>query len=184
MHIQTSSHIRALGLSFCLLCIACTPDHFSNTNLFKEIFLEGTGTFRGTTLGEPIELVKEHEAPNEPVHEDILGLSYELPLGENRKMLIAYYKDNLKTETESNRVASIIANIQLRDELESAQLYNEIQEYFIQNNQYGLASGTYGDYTWESRIKRGMEVRLKLDENKRVITLNFIDTQIGTQALN
>lgn len=165
-------------LAFGLFLSACTPQHFSHSELFQKIMKDvETSTFRGTTLGEHIDLVKEHESPLEPTHEDIMGLRYQIDLDADKYMIVVYYKDNVKTETESNRVTSIVANIYLTGELETAQLYGEIQDYFIQDNSYGLASGTYGNYIWESRIKSGMEVLLKLDENKNLITLNFIDTQ-------
>lgn len=162
-----------------LLLAACSEKGTSRSELFQEIFTtRESGTFRGVTLGESIEQARAQEAPNLPVHEDVLGLTYHFDLGQERSLVIAYYKDNLKTQRETNRLASIVANVHLNDELTTAQLYNEIQDYFIQNNHYGLASGSYGDYIWESRLKNGMEVRLKLDENKHLITLNFIDTQI------
>lgn len=168
------------SLALCHLLLfssSCSSKGYSKSDIFQHIFEVDNGTFRGTTLGEHIERVKQNENPNNLTHEDVLGLRYEVPVGEGGKMIVAYYKDDLQTNKESNRVSSIVANILLPSEMASAPLYMEIQDYFAKNHAYGLSSGSYGNFIWESRIKNGIEVHLKLDDNKKGITLNFIDVQ-------
>lgn len=172
-------------MRFCLIftCLAllllsgCLSQIESRSELFQQIFIEESSTFRGSLLGEQIETVLEHERDQVPSHQDKLGLTYEIDLLGEHTLLIDYYSDNLKTDKESNRLASIIANILLEDEVEAAKLYNEVQRSF--NNRYGLAAGQYGDFRWESSnsFTSSIEVRLKLNDDKKGITLNFIDTE-------
>jgi hypothetical protein len=167
----------SFGLLALLLLFACSPNQAPRSPLFQEIFLSDTATFRGSSLGLDIQLVSQHE-PLEARHEDKLGLTYEIPLGETRKILVDYFSDNLKTERETNRLASIIANILLADEVETAKLYNEIQQVF--SKKYRLASGLYGNYQWQSgnRYTSSIEVRLQLNDDKKGLTLSFIDTEV------
>lgn len=161
---------------------SCRVQTSSHSDVFYEIFRGDTTMFRGTNLGDNIAVVEDHEAPNEPEHNDKLGLSYHIELDTATSMVVDYYSDNIRSEIPLNRVASVVANISLDDEVRAAQLYGEIQSYF--NRTYGLYSGTYGDYSWSASTKYtpDMEVRLILDENKRNITINFIDTQPGNLA--
>lgn len=161
-----------------MLSLACrSVSGTTHSPLYNRIFLDAPGTFRGNELGTDIQQVPKIEVAD-PKHEDKLGLTYEVDLGKERKMLLDYFSDNLKTERESNRLASIIANILLEDEVEAAKLYNEIQ--LVCNNRYRLASGVYGNYLWQSSndFTSSIEVRLKLNEDKKGLTISFIDTEI------
>ena len=171
----------SFGLLALLLLFACSPNQAPRSPLFQEVFLSDTATFRGSSLGFDIQLVSQQE-PGEARHEDKLGLTYEIPLGETRKMLVDYFSDNLKTERETNRLASIIANILLEDEVEAAKLYNEIQQVF--SSKYRLASGLYGNYQWQSsnRYTSSIEVRLQLNDDKKGLTLSFIDTEVKYES--
>lgn len=167
---------------FCMLWVlaACEKHEVEHSKVFKQIFLSKGATFRGTNLGDPISVPLENETPLKPKYKDILGITYEIDLQNKRRIFIEYYKDNEKTKMNSNRVAAIVANVLLEDELVTAQLYNELYEYFNSTEAYGLSRGTYGNYIWESQTKYSsrMEIILKLNDNKKGITLNFIDTRI------
>lgn len=158
--------------------IACQSREESRSELFTQVFLDDSSTFRGSMLGEKIETVLTHEEDRVPSHQDKLGLTYQIDLErEGYTMIIDYYTDNLKTDKESNRLTSIVAKVLLSDEVEAAKLYNEVQSYF--NNRYGLSSGKYGAFEWEGSnpFTSSIEVRLKLNEDKKGISLNFIDTE-------
>ena len=133
-------------------------------------------TFRGTILGDQIERALAQEAAS-PTHQDKLGLSYEFLLEKEIRMFVDYYSDNLKGGQPNNRIISIVANIRMEDEVETARLYNEMESYL--NLKYGVANGGYGGFTWNAFTlhTNNMEVRLKLNDDKRSITLNFIDIQ-------
>lgn len=178
-------HPGLLGWWVCLVllaCGACRPAPVSRSPLFYEVFVDDTTTFRGTMLGDSIEQVLAHEAPESPVHVDPLGISYQFRLSPGYLMLADYYSDHLKTERESKRLASIVANILINDEVETAKLYEEILTCF--NARYGVSTGLYGHYKWQSsnRFTHSMEIVLRLNEDKKGITLNFIDTQPRQEA--
>ncbi len=158
---------------------ACKPQDIEHSRLFDQIFLFKGATFRGTNLGDAINVPKESE-PLPPKYEDSLGITYEIDLKNARRMFIEYYKDNKRTQTNTNRVAAIVANVLLEDELVTADLYNEIHDYFNSRDEYGLSRGTYGNYQWDSQTQYSsrMEIILKLNDNKKGLTLNFIDTRI------
>ncbi|MEM7373556.1 MAG: hypothetical protein AAF587_33330 [Bacteroidota bacterium] len=173
-----------MRLCLILTCLAfihllgCNSRGESRSQLFNDVFLDDSTTFRGSMLGEKIQTVLEHEKNWVPSHQDKLGLTYQIELeNEGSAMIIDYYSDNLKTDKESNRLTSIVAKVLLPDEVEAAKLYNEVQSYF--NNRYGLSSGKYGAFEWESSnsFTSSIEVRLKLNEDKKGISLNFIDTE-------
>lgn len=167
---------------FCMLWVlaACETNELEHSKIFKQIFLSKGATFRGTNLGDSFSVPLESEAPHEPKYKDNLGVTYEIDLDHKRRMFIEYYRDDIDSPSSDNRVAAIVANVLLEDELVTAQLYNELHDYFNTIDVYGFSRGTYGNYIWESQTKYSsrMEVILKLNDNKKGITLNFIDTRI------
>ena len=161
----------------------CLPQSPSQSDLFQQIFLDDSSSFRGAMIGDQIHTVLEHEQDWVPSHQDKLGISYSIPLDDEFQLLVDYYSDNLKTDKESNRLTSIVANILLQDEVEAAKLYSEVQIHFDQR--FGLASGQYGDHQWGSSnpFTSSIEVRLRLNDDKQGITLNFIDTEPKIESL-
>lgn len=166
-----------------LFQIGCLHQRQVRSELFQQIFVDDSTSFRGAMIGDQIYAVLEHEKDWVPSHQDKLGISYNIPLEEDFTLLVDYYSDNLKTDKESNRLTSIVANILLQDEVEAAKLYNEVQKHFT--NRFGLASGQYGDYQWGSSnpYTSSIEVRLRLNDDKQGITLNFIDTEPKIESL-
>ncbi|MEZ4774659.1 MAG: hypothetical protein R3D00_15850 [Bacteroidia bacterium] len=173
---KSTPYLLAFGIFSGLLLTACHDQISSHSALFRHIFANDSATFRGTNIGDMMSHVREVELPNRPEHDDKLGTSYFIPIDSATTMLVDYYSDNIRNERSQERVASIVANISLNDEVQTAQLYSEIQTYF--NSSYGIYSGTYGDYSWNAgtRYTPEMEVRLLLAENKKGITLNFVNT--------
>ncbi|MDX1905722.1 MAG: hypothetical protein SF053_01720 [Bacteroidia bacterium] len=180
---------RYFGLTLLLLWMmmipACTCQR---TEAVESMYLSeilgpasGTGLFRGVNLGDPLSRVLEAEQPRTPAHHDKIGIFYLIPLSGNGSLELEYYADYLRTGRPSDRVVSIVANIVLEDEVETARLYGEILSWC--SARYGVPGGVSGDYSWESprRLNPDMEVRLRLD-SKKGITLNFIDTQPDTPA--
>jgi hypothetical protein len=165
------SHFTLLLIS--LVLIACASTQATQKPLFRQIFLNEEGTFRAIQLGEAMENVLKKEK-SKPKHNDLLGLVYEYSLSENHKLAIEYYFDNAQKENESRHLQAIIANIELKSEIETAQLYEEM-ELFL-NQKYGLPSGDYGKRIWKEEAK-SMEIIVSLAENKKGISLNFIQTK-------
>ena len=170
--------IACLG-GLLLFLTACRPEATGHSELFLALFAPDSATFRGLELGDDIREVLAQEAPHQPEHRDKLGLTYHFDLADSARLLIDYYTDNLKTERESNRLTSILANLKVGDEVETARLYDEVQAHLSRH--YGLAGGAYGRFEWRISAPdlSSMEVRLLLDDNKQGITLNYIDTQPG-----
>lgn len=152
---------------------ACASTQATQKPLFRQIFLNDEGTFRAIQLGEAIENVQKKEKSS-PKHNDLLGLVYEYSLSENHQLAVEYYFDNAQKENESRHLQAIIANIELKSEIETAQLYEEIETYL--NAKYGLAVGDYGKRVWKEEAK-SMEIIVSLAENKKGISLNFIQTK-------
>ena len=164
-------------LSAIALLFACRNQTARTSHLFRKIMYNDTTNFRGIYLGANIDYAYQREQPFQPDHKDKLGLSYTFVLDSTTIMMVDYYSDNLKTELPSNRIASIVANIILDDEVQAAKLYGELRSYL--NEQCGVSNGIYGDLSWETSNKYtpSIEVRLGLDDNKKEITLNYIDIQ-------
>lgn len=172
---------------FSSLCcfVSCTTQNFSKGPLFEELFSDENSTFRGTDLGDRIgEVIEQekttaqaHSQTGGPKHHDPLGLSYEYVLTDSLLLFVEYYPPIPQEKNDSSRISSIVANISLDDEVEIAQLYNEIEQYF--SRKYRISSGTYGNYSWKTSTPKtqSMEVGLKMSDNKRGITVMFIDTQ-------
>ena len=97
-------------------------------------------------------------------------------------MMVHYLPQSMKSAgMASEQVASIVANVMLDSEVETARLYNEIEDHF--NVLYGRENltGKYGNYTWNcsKNYISSMEIRLVLGEDQKVILMNFVDTQSG-----
>lgn len=168
------------SLTICCLFPGCRSNAPTQGSLFQQIFLSDSSDFRGVNLGDDIQLVRNLSAPLLPRYEDRYGLSFEYKLKPEGELTVDYYSDNLISGIEANKIASIVAQITLDNEVETARLYQEMREYF--SRQYSMAMGNYGDYVWSTATRdfRISEVRLRLDESKRGIVLNFVDTHAGT----
>ncbi|MEZ4826720.1 MAG: hypothetical protein R3C61_10580 [Bacteroidia bacterium] len=178
MNLRTvNAYFLAFGLAAMIFLSACSDPISAHSPIFKILFTDDSTAFRGISIGEQMREVRKKELPLDPEHDDKLGVSYLVPIDSATEMLIDYYSDNIRNERSQERVASIVANISLNDEVKTAQLYSEIQDYF--NKNYGIYSGSYGDYSWNAgtRLTPEMEVRLLLAENKKGITLNFVNTR-------
>ncbi len=172
-------------LCYSSLFLHCTTTNFTHSQMFEELFSLENATFRGTDLGDPMTLVKQNEAAAAkqhnhtgiPRHDDRLGLAFEYTLSDSLQLFVEYYPKNPSVQSDSNRVAAIVANLSLNDEVEIAQLYNEIEQYFTRK--YRISSGSYGNYNWKTSTPKtqSMEVGLKMSDNKKGITVMFIDTQ-------
>jgi hypothetical protein len=170
-----------LALILALLMVSCRSDHPNHSPLFRQLFRSDTAAFRGVDPGDPIQLVLRQEDRSHLLHQDELGLAYRLPVegmdGKPQEMLIDYLSDNLRTEKNTNRIASIVVNLRLGDEVATTQLYEEVFDFL--NQTYGVASGRYGNHFWEglTRHSTRMEIHLRMTDNKRDLTLNFVDTE-------
>ncbi len=173
-----------LVLAFFLL--ACNTRSNQHSPLFRQIFFPDSAqanhrmdstNFRGLVLGQPIPVVKAVEKAARPMHEDELGLSYEIQLSETATLLLDYYSDRTNSRQPRDRLTSIVADVLMKEEVETAHLYEDIEAYF--NERYGISDGGYGQLVWTSYTPytNNMEVRLILNENKTQITINFIDLQ-------
>lgn len=171
---------------FAVLFGACTANDTQQSPFFSAIFtpehlaaqsLSDSVNFRGLTVGEPISRVGELEEQTHLRHQDELGFSYEIPLSESVTLLLDYYSDQANSQFPQERITSIVADVLMKEEFETANLYEDIATYF--NEQYGVADGGYGQLVWNgyTPFTNNLEVRLILNENKTQITINFVDLQ-------
>lgn|GEM_PF-2104694 len=163
-----------LGVLWMLGLMACSQtsaEEKAHSVLFEKIFLDTGTTFRGVNLGDSL-IVAEQKEANSPKHRDLWGLAYEYQVSSEQRFKIEYYIDNLKTGKETNRIISIIGNIFIENEIETAKLYNEIVRYF--QRKYGPPIGKHGAYIWENKVNN-IEIRLTLYEESRGLSVNFID---------
>lgn len=177
-----------LSLVFCALISnvlpACQVAGQGQSALFRQVFYSDslyvatkadTFTFRKVILGQEMSSVKGVESPFRPQHEDEFGLGYEIYLDEQSVLLLDYY--NGRDKDNQDRLVSIVADLILQDEVETARMYDELEAYL--SERYGLSDGSYEKQIWSgyTTFTNNMEVRLVLNENKRQIGLNFIDLQ-------
>ncbi len=162
---------KYVSLILCTLLYACTGASETESRLYKQIFAEEKAMFRGINLGDKLDNIHENMQAK---YTDILGVVYEIPLSANEKMSVHYYIDNLQTNKETNRIATIQANITVNDEVETTQLYHQIQQHLTQK--YGLPTGNYGTLKWESAAY-GMEVSLNIASNRKEIDIAFINVK-------
>ena len=150
---------------------ACAGTSESESRLYKQVFPEEKAMFRGMNLGDKLDNIHEKMQAK---YADILGVVYEIPLSATEKMNVHYYIDNLQTNKETNRIAAIQATIRVNDEVETTQLYHQIQQHLTQK--YGLPTGNYGTLKWENAAY-SMEVSLNIANNRKGIDLAFISVK-------
>lgn len=177
-------HIIPLLLvsSLWLISNACVDTQAPRSELFQSIFIDDSSTFRNTYLGETLPDVIQQENDHKPVHQDAFGLKFEMEVSPICDMTVHYLPQSMKSGGfESAKVASIVSNVMLSSEVETARLYNEIEEHF--NVLYGRENlkGKYGNYSWSCSKDyiSSMEIRLILGESQKNIMMNFVDTQTG-----
>lgn len=177
-------HIIPLLIVFSLLFVnsSCVDTQAPRSEIFQSIFVDDSSTFRNTYLGESLQEALRHEGDQRPVHKDAFGLKFDLELSPICQMTVHYLPQSMKSGgIESPAIASIVANVQLTSEVETARLYNEIEEHF--NLLYGRENlkGKYGNYSWSCSKDyiSSMEIRLILGESQKNIMMNFVDTQTG-----
>lgn len=181
MKVFTSSSLLIVLVGLMIsLQTACDNRSAQQGQLFQKIFLDPESDFRGVKLGNNIQEVRSLAAPVLPHYQDRYGLSFSHEIQPGVTLKTDYYSDNLITGLESNKIASIVAQVELSNEVETARLYQEIKDFF--DAKYNLAIGNYGDYLWSSATRDFgvMEIRLRLDDSKKGIVINFVDTQAGT----
>lgn len=166
--------MRTLSLplaTFVLLSLfACNTLQQAEQKHYLSVFQDETSTFRGINLKDDKKKVLLLNDKKKPIYDDLLGLKYEYTLPEG-KLSSEYYIDNLRTGQESNRVSAILLKINWQDEIGTAKLYDEIHRKFTQK--YGLASGKYGDWIWESAAYQ-MTIYLRLSAEKTGIQIQFV----------
>ncbi|MDX2287062.1 MAG: hypothetical protein NW241_23050 [Bacteroidia bacterium] len=171
-----------LLLAWSAVLPGCRSQEYAQSDLFYEVFRDDSSTFRGLYLGEPVETAVAREPAASLRYQDRLGASYVVQLSEGSLLLLDYYANYLKDPANPSGLASIVANILMEDEVETARLYSELVAHF--NQRYGVASGRYGAYSWESpgKLTPDMEIILRLHEDKKGITVNFVDAGSGDPA--
>ncbi len=172
-------HFLKLYFSFLIFYfsfLSCASVSESESRLYGQVFKEEKGMFRGISLGDKLAKVQE-KLP--PLYTDILGAVYEIPLSNTEKMQVRYYIDNLQTNRETNRIATIQASIRVEDEIETTRLYTEIQQTLTQK--YGLPTGNYGALKWENTAY-GMEVSLQISPNRKQIELAFVSSSFPADS--
>lgn len=159
----------------------CNATREGKSLLFYEIFRNDTTTFRGVELGDPMDGIKQLETNSLPVHEDQMGLSYQITLSPGYEMWVDYHADNLISPAPQNKLAAIDVNIFVGDEVETAKLFREVGQFYDES--YGIHRVDGGDYVWEgaSKYQTAMEITLRLNENKVSLTLNYIDIEPDRQ---
>ncbi|MEM6348232.1 MAG: hypothetical protein AAF927_30405 [Bacteroidota bacterium] len=184
--------MKLIYLTLCLVCCAifstlipaCQVAGQEQSALFRQVFYSDslyvpteadTFTFRKVILGQEMATVKGLETPFRPQHDDGYGLGYEIFLNEQSVLLLDYYSG--QASYNQDRLVSIVADLILQDEVETARMYAELEDYL--NERYGLSDGSYEKQIWKgyTAFTNNMEVRLVLNENKRQIGINFIDLQ-------
>jgi len=162
--------------------VSCVDTRVPQSELFYSIFVDDSSTFRKTYLGQSLKEAASHENNQRPIHQDAFGLKYDMEVSPDCRMTVHYLPQSMKSGgLQSSEIASIVANVNLQSEVETARLYNEIEEHF--NLLYGKENleGKYGNYSWSCSKEyiSSMEIRLVLGENQKNIMMNFVDTQTG-----
>lgn len=168
--------------SLWLINVSCVDTQVLRSELFQSIFIDDSSTFRNVYLGETLQDVLNQEKDHRPIHQDAFGLKFDLEVSPICQMTVHYLPQSMKSGgLESPEIASIVANVILTSEVETARLYNEIEEHF--NLLYGRENlkGKYGNYSWSCSKDyiSSMEIRLILGESQKNIMMNFVDTQTG-----
>ncbi len=158
-----------------LLIMGCRSEAGLQSPLFGDLFRNDTTAFRGLDPRDPLHRALRQEEEAKLRYQDELGLAYQYPLGEEAEIFIDYHSNNLMSDETSDQIVSIVSNILLEDEVETARLYNEIQAYF--NSRYGVSSGTYGQFRWKglTRHSTQMEILLNMSTDRKGLTINFVD---------
>lgn len=164
---------RTKWATLCLLVLtvtSCTSAGNDHSELFFSIFKDEQSTFRGSKLGVQLETVRNRETGS-LTHDDERGFVYNVNLGDGREMVVEYYKDPRAMGKHINRLMAINADIELRDEVEAVQFYEEVSNHFTRN--YGFAEGQSGDNLWTS-AEDSLEANLRLSDNKSGLNLYFV----------
>ncbi|MEM9985153.1 MAG: hypothetical protein AAF804_08670 [Bacteroidota bacterium] len=158
-----------------LSMMACRSEAGLQSPLFEDLFRNDTTAFRGLDPRDPLNRALRQEEEAKLRYQDELGLAYQYPLGKEAEIFIDYHSNNLMSDETSDQIVSIVSNILLEDEVETARLYNEIQAYF--NSRYGVSSGTYGQFKWTglTRHSTQMEILLNMSTDRKGLTINFVD---------
>lgn len=156
---------------FILFLAGCATSEATEKKLYEQLFQDERTAFRGVNIGDKLAKIKSLNDQVKPLYEDFLGLKYVYPTT-NGKVWVNYYIDNLRTGQETNRVTAISLEVKQENEIETAELYDEIRRKFTQK--YGLPSGSYGDFVWED-TSYPMEVKLRMSLEKKEILIYFIE---------
>ncbi len=148
-----------------ILLQACGAPKAERSELFTKLYGNEKGDFRGVSLGDLLQSVKEVE-PGSPKTTDRFGYVYKINLGEEKYAMLEY----MSKEAETRIVNAIVVNVFLKDEGETSEIYRESEEFL--RGRHGVPEGNFGSYRWSDGEKE-MEISLRLLDDKKSFSLNF-----------
>jgi hypothetical protein len=138
-----------------------------HSDMYKKILRPELGkTFRGVDLYMEMDSVRKIEL-TPPKHDDKYGLIFEYKLAEGRK----YYIEYLCKSPQQRAVNSMVANIFLKDEGETNELYHELETNL--RERYGAPEGNLGELRWRDDNAQLLALLRILDDRKS-LSLNYV----------
>lgn len=136
-----------------------------HSEMFTQIFKQGSGTFRGIDLGMDLADVKLKEGIP-PKHDDEWGYVFESNLGGKNR----YFLEYLCLDPKVRKVNAIVLNILLEEKAMAAELFAEMESDL--RSKYGAADGNLGNLKW-TQEEGNLLVTLRMLDDKKSISLNF-----------
>lgn len=160
---RTWSLLLACVLLFASACQQQEP----HSTLYKQILRPELGKpFRGVDFQLTMDEVRKIEG-NAPQHDDKYGLIFMYRIDDTRK----YYIEYLCKNPQDRRVNSMVANIFLKDEGETTELYQEIEADL--RTRYGAPEGSLGDLKWQDDTQ-GILALLRILDDRKSLSLNYV----------
>jgi hypothetical protein len=155
-----------LALPLALTLSSCQQSEPHSAH-YKAIFRPELGkVFRGVDMYMDLEAVRKIE-PAAPQHDDKYGFIFQYRLDDTRKYYIEYICKNPQQRT----VNSMVANIFMKDEGETTDLYQEIETDL--RVRYGPPEGRLGDLRWRDDAS-DLVALLRILDDRKSLSVNFV----------
>jgi hypothetical protein len=169
-HIQRVFRSRSLSLFLSLslsLALFSCQRRAPHSAHYNAIFRPELGkTFRGVDMYMDLEDVRKIE-PAAPQHDDKYGFIFQYRLDDTRKYYIEYICKNPQQRT----VNSMVANIFLKDEGETTDLYQEVEDDL--RLRFGPPEGKLGDLRWRDDAS-GLLALLRILDDRKSLSVNYV----------